>query len=114
MRVSAKFASGLGKGIAIFGIALVTGAWLLLGYQVVRWIVGAHWTSINLAAALRWLGLTVAPLRWPAVREILDFLLGWPLTVALLFAGAFAIWSGVALITAAERAVMHEKREHHA
>jgi hypothetical protein len=114
MRVSAKFAGGLGKGIAFFGIALVTSAWLLLGYQVVRWIVGAHWLAIDLAAALHWFGVTVAPLRWPGAGEILDSLLGWPLAGALLLAGAFAIWSGVALITAAERTVTHEKRGHHA
>ncbi len=104
MRVSVKFASGLGKGIAIFGIAMVTGAWLLLGYQTVRWIVAAHWTAIDLAAALRWLGLELAPLRWAGMRDLLDFLLGWPLSGALLVSGAFAIWLGVALVTTVEEA----------
>jgi hypothetical protein len=70
---------------ALFGFSIIV-------YQCVTWVLYGHWQPISISTALDQLQISHPVMQWAGAQQLIDDVLSWPASLAVLVAGAFAAW----------------------
>jgi|SRR5579862_578416 len=70
---------------ALFGFGII-------GYQCLSRVLYGHWPPISIATALDKLQISHPVVQWVGAQQLIDAVLSWPASLAVLVGGAFAAW----------------------
>jgi hypothetical protein len=64
----------------------------IIGYQCITWLHSGNWPPISIATAFDWLEIGYPVAQWASIQQLIDGVLSWPASLAILVAGAFGAW----------------------
>jgi len=85
---------GLGTVVASIGSLVILGGGCTFGYQCFRLVHEGDWPSFEVKDLWIWANLPLPQIQWRGTQKVIEWLLDWPLSVALLFAGVVIISIG--------------------
>ncbi len=85
---------GAGGAGCLIGVLCLLGALGILGFQAVLWLKDGVWTPLPLSTIFVFLSFDIPAVEWKGLQEIVNWVLGTPISASLIVFGIVIGWIG--------------------